>query len=328
MASKAPQDLLEHGREVIRQEARALLWITENLDERFARAVGMVLDCKGQIVLTGMGKAGLVAQKISATMASTGTPSQYLHPAEAIHGDLGRVRPGDLLVALSNSGETAEIGHLINPVKRIGALIIAITGNRDSSLAQHSDLVLEIGHEYEACPIGLAPTTSTTAMLAIGDAIAMTVARARRFTREEFVFYHPAGSLGRRLMRVEEIMRKGRFHTVVEENLLCCQVLDRINTTPGRPGAASVVSEGGILAGFVTDGDIVRRLAAGNRDFLDQPVRGMMTRNPKVIHFNQLASKAYNIMQEKRLDQLPVVDDEGRPVGLIDVQDLLDLGKG
>jgi len=328
MASREQDCLVEYGRDVIRQEARALLWITENLDLRFARAVTMVLDCSGQVVLSGMGKAGLVAQKISATMASTGTPSQFLHPAEAIHGDLGRVRAGDILILLSNSGETGEIKRLLNPVKRIGAPIISITGNRDSDVARHSDLVLEIGKEYEACPIGLAPTTSTTAMLAIGDAVAMAVAKTRNFSREEFAFFHPAGTLGRTLMRVEEIMRKDNCHTVVDEEILCYQALDRINSTPGRPGAASVVDKNGILVGFITDGDIVRKLTAGNRGFLDLPVKEMMTRDPKVIHLHQLASEAHRAMQEKRVDQLPVVDKEHRPVGLVDVQDLLDLGKG
>jgi arabinose-5-phosphate isomerase len=328
MTNETTEDLINFGREVIRQEARALRWLIEHLDPRFEKAVTMVLTCTGQVVLTGMGKAGIVAQKVSATLASTGTPSTFLHPAEAFHGDLGRVRPNDLLIVLSNSGETDEIKRLINPVQRIGVSIIAITSNDQSTLAEHADLILEIGEAYEACPIGLAPTTSTTAMLAMGDAVAMTVAKARDFRIEDFAFYHPAGALGRRLLKVEEIMRKGDGHTVVKEDMLCCQVLDRINTTPGRPGAASVVNQDGRLVGFITDGDIVRRLTNGSRDFLDRPVKDVMTRDPKVISLHQLASKAYHILQEKKLDQLPVVDPEYRPVGLIDVQDLLDTGKG
>ena len=328
MDSPRTEDLVEHGREVVRLEAQALHWISDHLDQRFQQTVDMVLACQGQVVLSGMGKAGIVAQKISATMASTGTPSNFLHPAEAFHGDLGRVRPGDLLMVLSNSGETEEILRLINPVKRIGTPIVAITSDSDSMLARHADVVLEIGKTYEACPIGLAPTTSTTAMLAMGDAVAMTVARARRFSREDFAFYHPAGALGRSLLRVEEIMRKNDHHTVVDEQQRCLDVLGQINNTPGRPGAASVVNHEGILVGFITDGDIVRRLAAGNRDFLDRSVREIMTRDPKVVRTRQLASEAYHIMQEKKIDQLPVVDDGRRPVGLIDVQDLLDMGKG
>ena len=327
MAENSTGDLVDHGREVIRREAQALLWLTEHLDARFEAVVKMVLDCRGQVVLTGMGKAGIVAQKISATLASTGTPSAFLHPAEAFHGDLGRVRPDDLLMVLSNSGETDEIKRLINPVKRIGVSIVAVTSSLESTLAEHADVVLEIGHAFEACPIGLAPTTSTTAMLAMGDAVAMTVARARNFSREDFAFFHPAGALGRRLLRVHEIMRQGANHTVVEEDLLCLQVLERINGTPGRPGAAAVVDGSGALVGFITDGDIVRRLSAGRRDFLDRPVKELMTRNPKVVRRDQLASEAYHVMQEKKVDQLPVVDDENRPVGLVDVQDLLDMGK-
>ncbi|MBN2492683.1 MAG: KpsF/GutQ family sugar-phosphate isomerase [Planctomycetes bacterium] len=327
MADSPTGDLLDHGREVIRQEARALLWLTDHLDHRFETVVKMVLACQGQVVLTGMGKAGLVAQKVSATLASTGTPSAFLHPAEAFHGDLGRVRPNDLLMVLSNSGETDEIKRLINPVKRLGVAIVAITSNGRSTLAEHADAVLEIGHTYEACPIGLAPTSSTTAMLAMGDAVAMTVARARNFSREDFAFFHPAGALGRQLLRVHEIMRKGLHHTVVDEDLLCCQALERINSTPGRPGAAAVVDAAGVLVGIITDGDIVRQLSAGNRDFLDRPVKELMTRGPKVVHVDQLAAEAYHILQDKKVDQLPVVDDAGRPVGLVDVQDLLDMGK-
>ena len=202
MVNETSGDLVSFGREVIRQEARALGWLTEHLDRRFEEAVRMVLTCPGQVVLTGMGKAGIVAQKVSATLASTGTPSTFLHPAEAFHGDLGRVRPDDLLIVLSNSGETDEIKRLINPVQRIGVSIIAITSNDHSTLAEHADVILEIGEAYEACPIGLAPTTSTTAMLAMGDAVAMTVAKARDFRVEDFAFYHPAGALGRRLLKV------------------------------------------------------------------------------------------------------------------------------
>lgn len=324
----SPENLIEHGREVVRQEARALRWIEEHLDARFQQAVEMVRDCHGQVVLTGMGKAGIVAQKISATMASTGTPSQFLHPAEAFHGDLGRVQRGDVLMVLSNSGETGEVKRLINPVKRLGVAVIAVTADGESTLAQHADIVLEIGKQFEACPIGLAPTTSTTAMLAMGDAVAMTVARVRNFSRDEFAFFHPAGAIGRRLLRVHEIMRKDLNHTVVSEDMRCIEVLDRINHTPGRPGAASVVGVDGVLTGFITDGDIVRRLAEGSRDFLDRPVCELMTRNPKLVCSDQLASEAHHVMQEKKVDQLPVVDERGRPVGLVDVQDLLDLGKG
>lgn len=321
-------DHVDYGREVVRQEVRALEWIIQNLDQRFSRAVELILPCEGTVVLTGMGKAGIVAQKVSATLASTGTPSQFLHPAEAIHGDLGRVRPGDVVVALSNSGETEEIRRLINPIKRIGAPLVAITGRSDSTLAEHADIVLEIGKEFEACPIGLAPTTSTTAMLAIGDALAMTVSKARNFSREMFALFHPAGALGRRLLVVSEIMRKGDNHTVVSHSERCVDVLERINKTPGRPGAASVVDGSERLVGIITDGDIVRRLTTEDRDFLDEPVSTVMTPNPKKVKLDDLASEAYHIMQEKRVDQLPVVDDDGRAVGLIDVQDLLDLGKG
>ncbi len=324
----SPDTHAEYGREVVRQEIRALEWIIDHLDARFGAAVDAVLACDGQVVLSGMGKAGIIAQKISATLASTGTPSQFLHPAEAIHGDLGRVREGDVVIALSNSGETAEIRRLIDPIKRLGVHLVAITGKPESALARHADTVLEIGQELEACPIQLAPTTSTTAMLALGDALAMAVSHARRFSREDFAFFHPAGALGRKLLRVSEIMRHGDRHTVVRADDICREALGRINQTPGRPGAATVVGGEGRVVGFITDGDIVRRLTDGDDRFLDLPVQALMTADPKTIEGDRLASEAYHIMQEKRVDQLPVVDADGRPIGLVDVQDLLDLGKG
>jgi arabinose-5-phosphate isomerase len=318
-------DPVAYGRQVLESEARAVLGLAPLLGDPFRRAVEAVLACRGRVVVTGMGKAGLVGQKISATLASTGTPSLSLHPAEALHGDLGRVTPDDLVVALSNSGETEEILKLIPAVKRIGAKVLALTGKPDSPLARHADLVMCIGEVLEACPIGLAPTTSTTCFLALGDALAMTVSGRRKFTREEFALYHPSGDLGRRLMKTREIMRTGDAHAVVQETMTCLDVLLRINKTRGRPGAACVVDGRGVLVGVVTDGDLVRNLGQST-EFLHHPVSGIMSRDPKVVAADALVSEAAHLLQQHHIDQVPVVDGDRRPVGLLDIQDVLAVG--
>ncbi len=318
-------DPVEYARTVIRVERDAVEALQERIDGSFRAAVELVLGCQGRTVITGMGKPGIIAQKISATMASTGTPSLCLNPAEAYHGDLGRIVKDDVLVILSNSGETAEVTRLLSPLKKIGAKTIAITGNPESTLARHCDLLLDIGDIPEACPIGLAPTASTTAMLVIGDALAMTVARMRDFTTEEYAAYHPGGSLGRRLLKVGEIMRTGDDTTVVASGVTARAALIAINSTKGRPGAASVVDDNGVLCGFVTDGDLVRQLDKGY-DFMEMAVDEIMARDPKTVRPEQLASEALRILKDYKIDQLPVVDDDLRPVGLLDVQDLIVTG--
>jgi arabinose-5-phosphate isomerase len=318
-------DAVEYGRTVVRTELDAVRVLLDRLDERFLAAVEAIRDCTGRTVVTGMGKPGIIAEKISATMASTGTPSLALNPADAYHGDLGRVVRDDVVIILSNSGETSEVTRLLNPLKKIGATTIAITGNAGSTLARHCDILLDIGEIPEACPIGLAPTASTTAMLVIGDALAMTVARLRDFTPEEYAFYHPGGSLGRRLLKVSEIMRTGEATTVVLDTMSAREALIAINRTKGRPGAASVVDADGVLCGFVTDGDLARRLEKG-LEFLGAPVSDIMASDPKTVSPEQLASEALRILREHKIDQLPVVDAERRPVGLLDVQDLLGTG--
>src|SRR5436190_11101479 len=234
------QDIIDYAREVIRAEADALAQLGSRLNGGFARAVEMVLACPGRVVVTGMGKPGFIAQKISATFASTGTPSLFLHPAEALHGDLGRLVPGDLVLALSNSGETEEILRLLPALKRMGAPIIAVTGGQKSSLAAAADVVLEIGPVPEACPLGLAPTTSTVALLALGDALAMTVLHRRGFSPEQFAELHPAGALGKRFLRVREVMRTGAANPTVSADASLRETA-AVMSTVGRPGAASVV---------------------------------------------------------------------------------------
>lgn len=316
---------LTHASEVIRIEADAVGRLVERLGEDFVAAVDLVLECGGMVVVTGMGKAGLVGEKISATLASTGTPSIVLHPGEALHGDLGRVRRDDLVLALSNSGETAEIRALIPAARRIGARIVAITERRESTLGRLADRVLELGPVGEACPLGLAPTASTSAMLALGDALAMVVLKERGFGRDDYALFHPAGALGRKLARVSEVMRTGEELPLASEKATFGEVLEIMSRTPGRPGAVFLVDIGGHLAGIFTDGDMRRFLVEIEGKPHEAPIATHMGRSPKTVGPDQLVEEALHLINLHKVDQLPVIDSDGRPVGLLDVQDVLDL---
>jgi len=318
----AKQDIVEYARAVIRAEAEAVAQLGPRLNGGFARAVEMVLACPGRVVVTGMGKPGFIAQKISATFASTGTPSLYLHPAEALHGDLGRLVPGDLVLALSNSGETDELLRLLPAIRRLGAPIVAMTSGARNSLADQADVVLEIGPVPEACPLGLAPTASTVALLAIGDALAMAVQHKRGFSPEQFASLHPGGTLGRQLLRVRDVMRTGTRNPTVLWDLPLRDTAAVMTRTEGRPGAASVVDAQGKLIGIFTDGDLRRLVQDGEMDF-SRPVATVMGKSPRTVGPDDLATIAAEMMREIQVDQLPVVDRDGRPVGLLDVQDLL-----
>ncbi len=313
---------LDHAREVLQAESDAIRSLLDRLDARFERAVEMIRGCRGRIVVTGMGKAGLVGQKVSATFASTGTPSLYLHPAEAYHGDLGRVVPEDVILVLSNSGETEEILRLLPLVRKIGAPVIALTARASSSLGKLADVVVEIGQIEEACPLKLAPSASTTALLAMGDALALTVLQLRGFTKEQFAFFHPAGELGRKLLSVRDVMRTGEKHPIVEESTSVSDALVKI--TQARAGAVSVVDGRGRLSGIFTDGDL-RRLMSRSPDLLRAPMREVMTRRPSTIGPDQLAAEALKLLRNRKFDELPVVDGGGKPIGMLDVQDLLDV---
>ncbi len=319
-ARRRQKDLLEYGRMVLATEAKAIGGL--ELEASFAQAVEWILSCKGRVVVTGMGKPGFVAQKLSATLASTGTPSLYIHPAEAAHGDLGRVSRDDVLLALSNSGETEEILRLLPAVRRIGARVVAVTRDRVNPLARSADLVVPIGDIGEACPMGLAPTASTATLLAVGDALAMTVLKNRPFDREEYALYHPGGKLGRGLMRVREVMRQGDSNPIVSEGTLLSEAAAVMTVTPGRPGAASVVDERGVLVGVFTDGDLRRLIERGHTDF-EVPISKVMGRTPRTVRPDALVVDAARVLREARIDQVPVVDGAGKPVGLLDVQDLL-----
>jgi len=325
MSSTKQETRLARAAEVIRHEAAAVARLEDCLGEGFSRAVDLILASQGQLVVTGMGKAGLVGQKISATLASTGTPSFYLHPAEALHGDLGRLRHGDVVLALSNSGETDEVNAMIPVARKLGAVVIAMTGRPDSTLARLADTVLDIGRVEEACPLKLAPTASTSAMLALGDALAMVVLDERGFGREEYAVFHPAGALGRRLMRVGEVMRQGEELPLVSGEKTVREVLITMTRTPCRPGAALIVDEDGKLRGIFTDGDLRRLLDSGELQRLESPVSDFMGKRPKSISPDALIEEAQRLMQDHHIDQVPVLEEDGRPVGLIDVQDLLDV---
>jgi arabinose-5-phosphate isomerase len=314
--------VLADAREVLETEGRAVLALADVIDGGFFAALELILACRGRVVVTGLGKSGLVGQKMSATLASTGTPSLFIHAAEAVHGDMGRITPDDVVLALSNSGESEEVLRLIRPVKSLGAKLIALTGAAESSLARHADIVISIGRIEEACPMGLVPTTSTTAMLAVGDALAICLFNCRGFGREEYARFHPGGQLGRKLMKVGEVMRSGEENPIAELGASLREVVVIMTQTKGRPGAASIVDAKGMLAGFFTDGDL-RRLLANPGFSIDCDVDSVMVKNPKTVRPEQLVAEAERILRENQIDQVPVVDDAGVPVGLLDVQDLL-----
>lgn len=314
--------LLDYARGVLQAESRAILGVADRLGRPFLDALELMLGCQGCVVVTGMGKPGFIAQKLSATLASTGVRSLYLHPAEAVHGDLGRVSRGDVVLALSNSGATEEIVRLLPSLRRIGAKVVAITGGAGSPLARGADVVLDIGQIDEACPMGLVPTASSAALHAVGDALAMTLLEHRQFTHADYALYHPAGKLGRSVMRVYEVMRQGEANPVVRDTAPLSKAVAVMTKTPGRPGATHVVDKAGRLVGIFTDGDLRRLVEQGRTDF-EAPIATVMGRHPRCIGPEELVLTAAARMREAKVDQLPVVDAEGRPVGLLDVQDLL-----
>ena len=315
---------IRRAKEVLRIEAEAIRRLIPRVGKRFEAAVSMLAACRGRVIVTGMGKAGIVGQKLSATLASTGTPSHWVHPAEAVHGDVGRITKDDVIVALSNSGETEELTRLLPVIKRIGSRLIAMSGNVRSTLAQHSDVTLDVSVTREACSLNLAPTSSTTAMLAMGDALAVVVAERKGFKNRDFALLHPGGHLGRRLLlRVRDLMRTGAANPIVRETARVKSVL--LAVTRARAGCATIVDARGRLCGIFTDGDLRRHLDS-TRNLVDLRVRDIMTRRPKTIDAECLAEEALRILREHKIDELVVVDRRRRPVGLLDVQDLLKAG--
>ena len=315
---------INRAKEVLEIEAQAIKNLRPRIGKNFQTALDLILKAKGRVVVSGMGKTGIIAQKFSATLASTGTPSLFLHTAEAIHGDLGKVTTDDAVIILSNSGSTDEMKQLLPLLKKIGCKIIALTGNKKSILAKYSDVVLDVSVEKEACPLGLAPTASTTAALAMTDALAVCLLECKGFKEIDFAFFHPGGALGKRLLlKVEDIMRTGQANPIVNEEKSVAQVLLKI--TQGRAGSATVVDKKGKIKGIFTDGDLRRHLGI-DKNLPQRKIREVMTKNPAVVNKDMLAAEAMHILQEKKIDEIPVVDKNNRPVGLLDVQDLLKAG--
>ena len=314
----------KRAKQVLKIESDSIRRLISRINKDFEKAVNLIFACRGRVVVTGMGKAGLVGQKISATLASTGTPSLWLHSAEAIHGDIGRVKNEDIVFAISNSGETEEIIKLIPHIKKIGARLIAMTGNIRSTLSKNSNALLDVSIKEEACPLGLAPMASTTTMLAMGDALCAALMEKRGFKRSDFAFLHPGGSLGKQLLlKIEDIMRKGAQNPIVKENARVKHVLLKI--TAARAGSATVVDAEGKLKGIFTDGDLRRHLEE-DPDLSKRKVKDVMTKRPKALKKGCLAVEALRILQEYRIDEIPIVDERGRAIGLVDVQDLLKAG--
>lgn len=323
---KAPGVNLELARGVLRSESESIAALAGKIGDSFVQAAELVFACSGKVVLTGIGKAGIVARKISATLASTGTQSIFLHPVEALHGDLGRLGRSDVVIALSHSGATEEIIRLLDHIKKRGARLIALIGSEDSPLGRYADVTVSYGEVEEACPHGLAPTVSTSCMLALGDALALTVMEMRQFRPEDFAAFHPAGELGRRLLKVEEVMSfpKPRRLVVVSDELTLGEALEEAEKIPRRTGAMLLADKSGRLSGILTDADLRRTLLEHRREeILDGPVSRFMTRDPRHVHLGELASEALAVLNKYRIDELPVLDESGRPVGIIDVQDLL-----
>ncbi len=311
---------INFGRSVLDQEAQGIRQLSDLLDEIFEAAVNAILNCPGNVVFSGVGKPWMIGQKISATMASTGTPSFALHPSEALHGDIGRLQPHDLVFVLSNSGSSDEIVNLIPAIKRIGCRIFAVTSKPLSPLGQTADAVLNMGETTEACPIGMAPSVSTTVMLALGDALALTVMNERAFSREDYARFHPGGALGRSLMRVSEVMQPLESTAVVDGR---STVKDALNAITLHKAGAAFVTDKGQLEGVFTDGDLRRHV--GDDNLLTQPIRELMTIGGFAISPDALASEAVRVFQEKRIGEIPVVDDARTLLGHVALKDLVSM---
>ena len=316
---------LQFARQVIETEAAAVRAMVKAVDSSLVSAVELILSCTGAVLTCGMGKAGHIARKVSATLASTGTPSHFLSVADAVHGDLGSVRKGDVVMIFSASGESDEVLRMLSILKKMGHPVIAVTRSAKSGLGMHSDIVLQMGPVEEACPLGLAPSASTTAMLVLGDALALTVMKRRNFTAEDFALFHPAGQLGRRLIHVREAMtfKRGENLAIASDQLTVGEVLHQVSSIKRRSGAVVLVDSTGKLSGIFTDGDLRRMITTDIADVMKRPIRDVMGRNPKRIHGDALAAEAMAVMKQHRIDELPVVDDANQPIGMIDVQDLV-----
>jgi arabinose-5-phosphate isomerase len=314
---------LRYAQDILRLESQALVKVLERLDGTFCEAVELLYNCQGSVLVTGMGKAGIIGQKLTATLASTGTRAHFLHPAEAIHGDLGRVHGDDVVLALSQSGETEELVRLLPSFRAAGTPVVAITASSKSALGRAAAIVLELGPLQEACQHGLAPSTSTTAMLGLGDALALVVSRQRGFRREDFARFHPGGSLGRKLAKVEDHMRPRHQCRLACDRMSVRDTLIEVSRPGRRTGAILLVDDTGRLSGLFTDSDLARLFEQRRDQALDGPISDVMTRSPTTVFVGALLIDAVAVLAERKISELPVVDEAGAPVGLIDVTDVV-----
>lgn len=318
-------DIIETAKRVLRIESEAISRLINRIDSSFEKAVDIIFSSKGRVVVTGMGKSGLIGKKIAATLASTGTPAFFMHPAEAIHGDLGMVTSDDVIIAISNSGETEEVIRLLPFLKRFNVKVISITGNNGSTLAREADINLDITVKEEACPLGIVPTASTTATLALGDALAVALLIKRGFKEEDFAMYHPGGSLGKKLLiKVRDLMHTGEALPVVGLDTPMTDAIMEISSK--RLGVTAVTDSNGKIIGIITDGDLRRGIQRYGKAFFDMKAEEVMTRNPKTISADELAAKALAIMEEKSITSLLVPDEKGRLEGIIHIHDILKKG--
>jgi arabinose-5-phosphate isomerase len=321
----AEGERLDYARQIVRAEARALDEVAARLDESFLAVVDLVYGGPGRVAVTGTGKSADVGQKIAGTLNSTGTRAYVLDATKAMHGDLGMVHPSDVALVLSHSGESEEIVRLLDPLRPLARAVVALTGNAASTLARRADLVLAYGPIVEACPLGMAPSTSTTAMIALGDALAFVLSRMRDFTHEDFARFHPAGSLGRKLLKVEAVMRSGPDVRLASCDETVREAFARARRRGRRTGAVMLTDADGRLRGLMTDSDVMRLIEQGRDGALDRPIKEVMTADPLTVVEGSRLAEAVEVLRGHKISELPVVDGAGRPVGLIDVTDLIGL---
>ncbi|HEX2474961.1 MAG TPA: KpsF/GutQ family sugar-phosphate isomerase [Lacipirellulaceae bacterium] len=324
-AKLTPEEQLRAAREIVRREAAGVWKVSYRLNSSVCEAVKLLFTCKGSAIVTGMGKAGIIGQKIAATLSSTGTRAHFLHPAEAFHGDLGRVHPDDVVVMLTQSGETAEVVQLLPSLREFGVPLVAITASHMSTIGQAATVVIELGELEEVCSLGLAPSTSTTAMLAVGDALALVLSKMRNFQADDFARFHPGGALGRRLSRVDDIMRPLAECRQASEMLTVRQVIVTCSRPGRRSGAIMLTNKSGRLTGLFTDSDLARLFERRDESALDQPIRDVMATKPTTVPSGTRVADAIALLAKRKFSELPVVDSAGRPIGLIDVTDVVGL---
>jgi arabinose-5-phosphate isomerase len=318
-------DRLDYARQVIRAEATALDQVAGRLDDSFLQAIELLYTCPGRVAITGTGKSADVGQKIAGTFNSTGTRAYALDATRAVHGDLGMVHPNDVVLMLSHSGESEEMVRLVGPLRQLALALVVMTGNRHSTLAGRADVALVLGPLEEVCPLGLAPSTSTTAMIAVGDALAFVLLRLRQFTREDFARFHPAGSLGRKLVKVEAVMRRGEELRLASARETVRAVFSRSGRRGRRTGAVMLTGDDGRLCGLFTDSDLARLFEQRRDGLLDRPIGEVMTADPITVPLGTRMVDAVEVLGSRKISELPVIDGEGRPVGLLDITDMIGL---